>query len=71
MVEAGMPEGECIQSATITNAKILKKEDLLGQIASGYYADIIATNDDPLADISTLQNVVFVMKSGLVYKSLK
>ena len=71
MVEAGMPEGECIQSATITNAKILKKEDLLGQIASGYYADIIATNDDPLDDISTLQNVVFVMKSGLVYKSLK
>ena len=71
MVEAGMPEGECIQSATITNAKILKKEDLLGQIASGYYADIIATNDDPLDDISTLQNVVFVMKSGLVYKSVE
>ena len=71
MVEAGMPEKECIQSATITNAKILQKEDLLGQIASGYYADIIATDYNPLNDISTLQNIVFVMKNGIVYKSVK
>ena len=71
MVEAGMPEKECIQSATITNAKILQKEDLLGQIASGYYADIIATDYNPLDDISTLQNIVFIMKNGVVYKSVK
>ena len=71
MVEAGMPEKECIQSATITNAKILQKEDLLGQIASGYYADIIATDNNPLDDISALQNIVFVMKNGQVYKSVK
>ena len=66
-----MPEKECIQSATITNAKILQKEDLLGQIASGYYADIIATDYNPLDDISTLQNIVFIMKNGVVYKSVK
>ena len=66
-----MPEKECIQSATITNAKILKKEDLLGQIASGYYADIIATDNNPLDDISALQNIVFVMKNGQVYKSVQ
>ena len=71
MVEAGMPEKECIQSATITNAKILQKEDLLGQIASGYYADIIATDNNPLDDISALQNIVFVMKNGQVYKSVQ
>ena len=40
-----------------------------GAIAPGYYADIIAVNGDPLADISELENVSFVMKGGKVYKS--
>lgn len=70
MVEAGMPEKECIQAATYTNAKLLNKENLIGKIASGYYADIIATENDPLTDISTLENVVFVMKNGVIYKAL-
>ena len=68
MVEAGMPAIEAIQSATITNAMLLEMENELGQIKKGFLADIIAVNDDPTEKISTLENVVFVMKDGIVYK---
>ena len=53
---------------TITNAKLLNMNNLLGQIKKGFYADIIATNDSPTEDISTLKNIIFVMKDGEVYK---
>ena len=69
MVEAGMPAIETIQSATITNAMILNMEDKLGQIKEGFIADIIAVNDDPTKNISTMENVVFVMKEGVIYKN--
>ena len=68
MVEAGMPAIETLQSATITNAKILQKENELGQIQKGFIADIIATNEDPTENIKTMENVCFVMKAGKVYK---
>ena len=68
MVEAGMPAIETIQSATITNAKILKMQGEIGQVKKGFFADIIAVNDDPTKNISTMENVVFVMKNGVVYK---
>jgi imidazolonepropionase-like amidohydrolase len=69
MVEAGMPAMETIQSATITNAMLLKMENEIGQIQKGFFADIIAVNDDPTKNISTMENVVFVMKNGVVYKN--
>jgi imidazolonepropionase-like amidohydrolase len=68
MVEAGMPAIEALQSATITNAMLLKMEDEVGQVKKGFLADIIAVNDDPTKNISTMENVVFVMKDGVVYK---
>ncbi len=68
MVEAGMPAMATLQSATITNAKILNMQNELGQIASGFLADIVAVNDDPMQQIKTMENVVFVMKDGVVYK---
>lgn len=68
MVEAGMPAMETIQSATITNAKILKMENEIGQIQKGFYADIIAVDDNPIQNIATMENIVFVMKDGVVYK---
>lgn len=67
MVEAGMPAIEAIQSATITNAKILEKEKELGQLKKGFIADIVATNDDPTQNINTMEDVVFVMKEGVIY----
>ncbi|WP_299064900.1 amidohydrolase family protein [uncultured Polaribacter sp.] len=68
MVEAGMPAIEAIQSATITNAMLLKMSDEIGQIQKGFYADIIAVDEDPTKNINTMENVVFVMKNGVVYK---
>ena len=68
MVEAGMPAMETLQSATITNAKLLKMENEIGKIKKGFIADIIAVNDDPTKNISTMENVVFVMKEGKIYK---
>ena len=43
-------------------------DNLLGQLKEGFYADIIAVNENPLENITTLQNVIFVMKDGKVYK---
>ncbi|MFT6066321.1 MAG: imidazolonepropionase-like amidohydrolase [Paraglaciecola sp.] len=68
MVEAGMPAMETIQAATITNAMLLKMENEIGQVKKGFFADIIAVNEDPTKNISTMENVVFVMKNGVVYK---
>lgn len=69
MEEAGMPAIETIQSATVTNAALLNSADELGQIASGFFADIVATDDDPTKNISTMENVIFVMKNGKIYKN--
>lgn len=68
MVEAGMPAMETLQSATIVNAKVLDMEGQLGQIKPGFLADIIAVDDNPTTNIKTLENVVFVMKDGKIYK---
>lgn len=68
MVEAGMPAMETIQSATVTCAKILGMTDKIGAIEEGKLADIIAVNEDPTKNIHTMENVVFVMKEGKVYK---
>ena len=69
MDEIGIPAEYSIKSATITNAKLLNMENMLGQIKKGFYADIIATDKSPIDDISTLKNVIFVMKDGMVYKN--
>jgi len=44
-------------------------ESEIGQIKPGYFADIIAVKGNPLDDITLLQNVLFVMKEGKVYKN--
>ncbi|WP_127844551.1 metal-dependent hydrolase family protein [Psychroflexus aestuariivivens] len=68
MVEVGMPPMEAIQSATIIAAKLLAVDSLYGSITKGKKADIIAVKKNPIDDISTLLNVVFVMKHGKVIK---
>jgi imidazolonepropionase-like amidohydrolase len=69
MVDVGMPPMEALQSATITNAKVLGLSEELGQLKEGYLADIVATNDDPPKNIATLEHVTFVMKEGVIYKN--
>ena len=69
MVKYGMTPMQAIQSATSNAADLLGHSDMLGSIKPGKFADIIAVSGDPLADISVLENVRFVMKDGVVYKS--
>lgn len=70
MIEAGMPALAAIQSATITNAMLLGVANEIGQIKPNFFADIIAVDKNPLLNIKTLENVTFVMKNGVIYKSL-
>jgi len=68
MVDAGMPAMEAIQSATLEASKLLGLENTLGQVKSGYLADLVAVSEDPLNNISILKEIDFVMKDGVVYK---
>ena len=68
MVKYGMTPMQAIQSATTSAADLLGHSDILGSIAPGKYADVIAVAGDPLQDISVLEHVQFVMKDGKVYK---
>ena len=68
MVEGGMTPMEAILSATKIGSELLGIEDKLGTIEIGKTADIIAVKGDPIKDIAVLQNVLFVMKNGIIYK---
>ncbi len=69
MVRYGMTPMQAIQSATVVAAELLERSGDFGAIAPGLFADIVAVNGDPLRDISELERVRFVMKSGEVYKN--
>ena len=68
MTNAGMTNQDALKSATIETAKLLRIEDKLGQIKPGMLADIIAVQQNPVENISTVENVIFVMKDGVIYK---
>ena len=68
-VRFGMTPAQAIQSATSVSADLLGWEDRVGEIAPGMYADIVAVDGNPLDDIAELEDVDFVMKGGVVYKS--
>jgi len=68
LVEAGYPPAHILKMMTIYGAELLGVDDERGTIAQGYMADIIATAENPLDDIASLERVVFVMKDGSVYR---
>jgi imidazolonepropionase-like amidohydrolase len=68
-VKLGMTPLAAIQSATINSADLLKWSDKVGTLEPGKWADLIAVEGDPLADITELERVRFVMKGGRVYRS--
>jgi imidazolonepropionase-like amidohydrolase len=68
MVKYGMPPLGVLQADLLNGAKLLEWEGQIGVLKAGYFADVIAVPGDPLKDISVLQKVKFVMKSGVVYK---
>lgn len=69
MVDLGMTPMDALRSATVNPAEMLKMQGRIGVIAPGAYADIIAVPGDPLQDIKQMEQVKFVMKDGVVYKS--
>ena len=66
---AGLSPVRAIQAATTINAEVFGWQDQIGSIDKGKYADLIAVSGDPLADITELQRVKFVMKSGKVVRN--
>lgn len=68
MVEAGMPPVEALKSATVATSELLGISDKLGSLEAGKLADIVAVSGDPLDDITVMENVIFVMKDGTIYK---
>jgi imidazolonepropionase-like amidohydrolase len=69
IVKYGLTPIQAIQSATINAADLLDWKDKAGSISIGKLADIIATEGNPLDDITILEHVKFVMKDGKVYKN--
>jgi imidazolonepropionase-like amidohydrolase len=65
----GLSPVRAIQAATTINAEVLGWQDQIGSIDQGKYADLIAVSGDPLADITELQRVRFVMKGGKVIRN--
>ncbi len=64
----GMTPIQAIQTATVNAADLLGWTDRVGTLEPGKFADIVAVNGDPTKDVTLLQNPVFVMKGGTVYK---
>lgn len=68
MVQAGIPAAYAIQAATTHAAQLLHHDKDIGSVSVGKYADIVAVHGDPLADITRLQHMAFVMKAGVIYE---
>jgi imidazolonepropionase-like amidohydrolase len=64
-----MSPARAIQSGTTVNAEAMGWQDHVGSIEKGKYADLIAVSGNPLADITELQRVKFVMKGGKVIRN--
>lgn len=69
MVEYGMKPIEAIRSATVDAAELVGITGKAGVLEKGYWADLIAIEGSPLADIRAMEKVRFVMKEGKVYRN--
>jgi imidazolonepropionase-like amidohydrolase len=65
----GVSPARVIQAGTMTNAEAMGWQDQIGSIDKGKFADLIAVSGDPLADISELERVKFVMKGGKIIRN--
>ncbi len=68
MVEAGMSPMAAIKASTLEAARLLDMEKEIGTVEAGKAADLVAVPGDPLADITRMTQVSFVMRAGVVYK---
>ncbi len=68
MLKYGMTPAQAIDAAHMKAAELLRMQDKIGSVEAGKLADIVAVPGDPLADITQMEKVNFVMKGGVVYK---
>jgi imidazolonepropionase-like amidohydrolase len=68
LVRGGMTSLEALRAATVNGAELQGRSTDIGTLEPGKFADVVAVDGDPLADISTMEKIVFVMKGGEVYK---
>ncbi|MBW8873446.1 MAG: amidohydrolase family protein [Acidobacteria bacterium] len=66
MVAYGMSPAQALRAATITAAAVLRKDQELGRIAPGYFADLVAVKGNPLADIAVIEQPAVVLKEGQI-----
>ena len=69
LVRGGMTPLDALRAATINGAEMTGRDKDIGSIEPGKFADIVAVDGDPLADITVMEKVVFVMKGGEVYSN--
>jgi imidazolonepropionase-like amidohydrolase len=69
MEQLGLTPVQALQAGTVNAADLMAWSDRIGSISPGKFADIVAVRGDPLADVTLLQHVNFVMKDGVVYKN--
>ena len=69
MASTGISNFETLRMATAENARILNMQDRIGTIEKGKWADLIAIEGDPLADLDAMKNVRMVMKGGTFIRS--
>ena len=67
--KVGMTNMDAIKTATVNAAELIGMSKELGSVEKNYLADIIAVKGDPTINIEALQQVVFVMKAGVIYKT--
>ena len=68
MVAAGMPPAAVLKAATVNASQLLNRAQDIGTLEPGKYADLIATDGDPLEDITVLSGALAVMKGGVLYQ---
>jgi imidazolonepropionase-like amidohydrolase len=67
--DAGMPPVDVIRSITTNAAEMSGWQDRIGSVEPGKFADLVAVTGDPIADMSELERVRFVMKGGNVVRN--
>jgi imidazolonepropionase-like amidohydrolase len=70
MVKFGMTPVQAIRAATSEAANLMGWQDRVGSVEVGKFADLVAVQGDPLADIAELERIKFVMKGGEVFANV-